>query len=137
MDKKYVRIFTDGACRGNPGHGGAGVVLMDGESRIVGTARRYLGQCTNNIAEYQALIIGLEEASKRGFNHLHIQLDSELLAKQINGSYRVKNPNLKNLMTEVRNLLATFESYRVEHIKRSGNTLADRLANEAIDEALQ
>ena len=136
MLNPVVNLYTDGACRGNPGQGGAGAVLMDERGEIVATVRRSLGLCTNNIAEYRALILGLEEALKKRYGRLNIFLDSELLVNQIEGSYKVKNENLKILMFEVRKLLSYFDSYKVEHINRSLNHMADKLANEAIDEAI-
>ena len=136
MANPVVNLYTDGACRGNPGQGGAGAVLVDETGEIVATVRRSLGHCTNNIAEYKALIFGLEEALKKRYGRLNIFLDSELLVNQIKGSYKVKNENLKTLMFEVRKLLSYFDSYTVEHIDRSLNHMADKLANEAIDEAM-
>ncbi|MGD1153123.1 MAG: ribonuclease HI family protein [Syntrophales bacterium] len=136
MASPVVNLYTDGACRGNPGQGGAGAVLVDERGGIVATVRRSLGLCTNNIAEYRALILGLEEALKKRYGRLNIFLDSELLVNQIKGSYKVKNENLKILMCEVRKLLSYFDSYKVEHIDRSQNHMADKLANEAIDEAI-
>jgi len=130
-----LNLYTDGACRGNPGQGGAGAVLVDDGGNIFAAIKNSLGLCTNNIAEYRALILGLEEALKRRCRKLHIFLDSELLVNQINGTYKVKNENLKVLMRDVRKLLSRFESYTVEHVDRSKNQIADRLANEAIDEA--
>ena len=136
MANPVVNLYTDGACRGNPGQGGAGAVLVDETGEIIATVRRSLGLCTNNIAEYRALILGLEEALKKRYGRLNIFLDSELLVNQIKGSYKVKNENLKILMFEVRKLLSYFDSYKVEHIDRSLNHMADKLANEAIDEAM-
>jgi ribonuclease HI len=136
MINSVLNLYTDGACRGNPGYGGAGVVLTDERGNIVGTTGKFLGLCTNNLAEYQALIIGLEEAMKRRCRRLHIFLDSELLVKQINGSYRVKNDKLKILIGDVRRLLASFDGYVIEHIRRDKNQAADKIANQAIDEAL-
>jgi ribonuclease HI/probable phosphoglycerate mutase len=136
MASPVVNLYTDGACRGNPGQGGAGAVLVDEKGEIVATVRRSLGLCTNNIAEYKALIFGLEEALKKRYGRLNIFLDSELLVNQIKGSYKVKNENLKTLMSEVRKLLSYFDSYTVKHIDRSLNHMADKLANEAIDEAM-
>lgn len=135
MASPAVNLYTDGACRGNPGQGGAGAVLVGETGEIVATVKHSLGQCTNNIAEYRALIFGLEIALKKRYGHLNIFLDSELLVNQIKGSYKVKNENLKILMREVRKLLSYFDSYKVEHIDRSQNHMADKLANEAIDEA--
>jgi ribonuclease HI len=134
MASPAVNLYTDGACRGNPGQGGAGAVLVGETGEIVATVKHSLGHCTNNIAEYRALIFGLEIALKKRYGHLNIFLDSELLVNQIKGSYKVKNENLKILMREVRKLLSYFDSYRVEHIDRSQNHMADKLANEAIDE---
>ena len=137
MASKTFSLFTDGACRGNPGYGGAGAVLMAEDGQVVATAKRFLGHCTNNIAEYRALILGLEEAIKIGCTSLSIFMDSELLVRQLQGVYRVKNPALVPLMGDVRVLLARFDSWKVGHVPRSENALADRMANEAIDEALK
>ena len=134
MKNKTVKLFSDGACRGNPGPGGAGAVITDEADDIIWEGKVYLGHCTNNIAEYKALILGLKGALAQGFNQLDVYLDSELLANQINGSYKVKNENLKILMQEVRSLLASFEAVRVKHVLRCHNAQADKLANLAIDE---
>ncbi|MGA3208944.1 MAG: ribonuclease HI family protein [Syntrophales bacterium] len=136
MLSPVVNLYTDGACRGNPGQGGAGAILMDEKGEIIAAVRLPLGHCTNNIAEYKALIFGLEEVIKKQYGRLNIFLDSELLVNQIKGSYKVKNENLKILMREVRKLLSYFDSYTVAHIDRSQNHMADKLANEAIDEAI-
>jgi ribonuclease HI len=134
MQKSYYRLYTDGACRGNPGAGGAGAVITDAEGNIVWEGKEYLGHCTNNIAEYKALILGLKGALAAGFKNLEVYMDSELLAKQINGSYRVKNEKLKILMQEVRSLIASFDSFSVKHVLRCHNADADKLANKAIDD---
>jgi ribonuclease HI/probable phosphoglycerate mutase len=136
MVDKPLSLFTDGACRGNPGQGGAGAVLVGRNGEVVGEAKKFLGHCTNNIAEYRALILGLETALERGTTAISIYLDSELLVRQVQGIYRVKNPDLKPLMVEIRDLLDRFNSWKIEHVPRSENALADRLANDAIDETL-
>ncbi|HRT26720.1 MAG TPA: ribonuclease HI family protein [Syntrophales bacterium] len=128
------RLYTDGACRGNPGLGGIGVVFKDEQGNIVGTIKGFIGSCTNNEAEYQALIAGLKEAVRRGYSRLSIYMDSELVVKQINGAYRVKSKNLSEYFQEVKDLLSAIGNYRVFHIGRNENKLADQLANEAIDE---
>jgi len=133
MQRKVFRLFTDGACRGNPGVGGAGAVITDDGGRVVWRSNEYFERCTNNIAEYKALILGLKGARQCGCRHLEIFMDSELLVKQINGSYQVKNENLKTLMKEVRELLSGFDCTVVKHVPRSHNAQADRLANMAID----
>jgi len=135
MADKRLSLFTDGACRGNPGNGGAGAVLVGDNGEVIATAKRFLGHCTNNIAEYEALILGLEKALGNGATAISIYLDSELLVRQIQGVYRVKNPTLKPLMTGVRALLDRFDTWQVAHVPRSENAAADKLANEAIDEA--
>jgi len=133
MKKKLSKLYSDGACRGNPGVGGAGAVITDAQGSVLWEGKEYLGHCTNNIAEYKALILGLKGALADGYNNLEVYLDSELLTNQINGSYRVKNENLKVLMHEVRVLLASFDTIQVKHVMRSSNSHADRLANLAID----
>ena len=110
---------------------------MTGNGQVIATAKKFLGRCTNNIAEYRALILGLEEALKHGASAVCVFLDSELLVRQIQGRYRVKNPALQPLMAEVRTLLSRFDTWEVDHVPRSGNAAADALANEAIDEALR
>jgi len=133
MKNKTVKLFSDGACRGNPGIGGAGAVITDEADNILWEEKEYLGHCTNNIAEYKALILGLKGALAQGFNQLDVYLDSELLANQINGSYKVKNEHLKILMQEVRSLLSSFKSVQVKHVLRCQNRQADKMANLAID----
>ena len=134
MSEKSYKLFSDGACRGNPGIGGAGAVITDTDEIIIWEGKEYLGHCTNNIAEYKALILGLNGALSRGYKNLKVYLDSELLAKQINGSYRVKNENLKVLMKDIRDSLASFDNVEVKHVPRLHNSHADKLANMAIDE---
>jgi ribonuclease HI len=132
---KRFSLYTDGASRGNPGDAGAGAVLYDDKGNILITAKKALGICTNNEAEYKALILGLEESLKEKCKCISVFLDSELLVRQINGVYRVKNKRLQDLMKDVRGLFSRFDEYTVEHVMRDKNTMADRLANEAIDEA--
>lgn len=133
MEKKSYRLYSDGACRGNPGEGGVGAVITDAEENVIWEGKEYIGHCTNNIAEYKALILGLKGALAHGYKKLDVYLDSELLARQINGSYRVKNENLKVLMQEVRSLLSSFDTVHVKHVLRDKNVQADKLANLAID----
>jgi ribonuclease HI len=137
MEKHNYRLYSDGACRGNPGAGGAGAVITDADGNMVWEGSEYLGHCTNNIAEYKALILGLKGALAAGYKYLDVYMDSELLARQINGSYRVKNENLKILMQEVRRLLSSFNVVQVKHVLRCHNAQADKLANMAIDSHMQ
>jgi len=134
MAEIIYKLFSDGACRGNPGIGGAGAVITDVSETVLWEGKEYLGHCTNNIAEYKALILGLRGALSLGYKNLHVYMDSELLAKQINGAYRVKNANLQILMKEVRDLLESFDRVEVKHVPRLHNSQADQLANRAIDE---
>jgi len=101
-------IYVDGSCRGNPGDGGAGVIIKDADGNRVVRLKRFLGSVTNNIAEYSALVLGLQEARELGSREVVVFLDSELVARQINGAYRVRDEKLKPLNEEVRRLLRHF-----------------------------
>jgi len=127
-----VILYVDGACRGNPGEGGAGVVIKDEEGRTVSHIKRYLGRVTNNIAEYQALIVGLQEAQRMGSKEVEIYLDAELVVNQVNGVYRVRDSKLKTLEREVKRLLGHFARWVIRQIPREENREADRLAGEAV-----
>ncbi|HPL63924.1 MAG: ribonuclease HI family protein [Syntrophales bacterium] len=129
-------LYTDGASRGNPGNAGAGAILIGPGGDIEAALKKSLGVCTNNEAEYKALILGLEEALRMKNRRLRIFLDSELIVRQLQGVYRIKNSRLSGLAAEARNLLSFLDGYTIEHIPRERNAMADRLANEAIDEAL-
>lgn len=130
------RLHTDGAARGNPGEAGAGIVLYDADNRELAARSTYLGRCTNNVAEYQALILGLETARDIGCAELNIFLDSELVVRQIQGSYRVKSVDLKPLHARAVELLAGFRRWSIRHVARSENRRADELANRGIDEKI-
>lgn len=127
-------LYTDGASRGNPGEAGAGAVLIDSDGAERGTRSLYLGQCTNNVAEYQALIVGLELVEQCGCKVLHICLDSELIVRQIQGVYKVKNEQLKPLHEKVSSQLKQLEKWDIRHVPRKENARADELANRGIDE---
>jgi ribonuclease HI len=126
-------LHADGGSRGNPGPAGAGAVLTTADGEEVAGLSRFLGTATNNVAEYQALIMGLEEARRRGCRELEVRLDSELIVRQLSGRYRVKSPHLKPLYDRARELLAGFGRVRVSHVAREHNQKADRLANQAMD----
>lgn len=127
-------IYTDGASRGNPGEGGAGIVFEDRNGKEITVIQRYLGLVTNNVAEYQALLIALEAAQEFHAKRVRIFLDSELVVKQLNGEYKVKNSALKPLFDLIKSSLSRFESCEISHIPREKNDRADALANAAIDE---
>lgn len=128
------KLYTDGASRGNPGEAGAGAVLYDKGNQELLSASRYLGVCTNNVAEYQALLIGLEQALQFGCSELEIFLDSELIVRQIEGRYKVKNENLKPLYQKVQSELSRLKKWSISHVARAQNCRADSLANKGIDE---
>lgn len=128
-----LSLFTDGASRGNPGEAGAGISIVDEQGNELFSGSEYLGQCTNNEAEYRALLHGLANLREFGSGRLAIYLDSELIVRQILGQYKVKNANLKSFFTEAIERLGEFSSYSISHIRREKNSRADHLANQAID----
>ncbi len=127
------KLFTDGASRGNPGEAGAGSVLLDDKGKELVCRSLYLGRCTNNVAEYRALILGLQSAQEIGCSRLTILLDSQLIVRQVEGRYKVKNAALKPLFKEVKMLLAGFEIWSIAHVPREENKRADEMANRGID----
>ena len=128
-----VVIFTDGASRGNPGPAGAGWVIQDEEGDVIGKGAAFLGRRTNNEAEYEAVIRGLKAALDAGANEVFLRSDSELLVKQINGTYRVKDERLQVLYHAAREALQRFRRFDVKHVPREQNSDADAQANLAID----
>jgi ribonuclease HI len=131
---RVLRLFTDGAARGNPGPAGLGLVLEDDQGMRLWGGHRYLGTATNNQAEYLALIEGLQEAARWKPDRLEIYLDSQLVVEQLAGRYRVKNPELRPLHARALALLGGFADSIVSHVPREKNRGADALANRAIDE---
>lgn len=131
---KVLRIFTDGAARGNPGPAGLGVVIEDDQGMRLRGLCRYIGTATNNQAEYLALIEGLRAASEWKPDRLDVYLDSQLVAEQMTGRYRVKNGSLAALHRQAQELLSNFPDVTIAHVPREKNKGADALANRAIDE---
>lgn len=129
-----LRLFTDGAARGNPGPAGLGVVIEDSEGLRLAGLCRYIGTATNNQAEYLGLIEGLEAVRKWSPSHIEVYMDSELVVRQVNGVYRVKDAALKPLHARATRLLAELGSTSIAHVEREKNRGADALANRAIDE---
>lgn len=128
-------IYTDGAARGNPGPAGLGAILRDAESgAVVAELARFLGVRTNNYAEWTAVEDALAEALRLGATHVDLRMDSELVARQISGRYRVKHPDLKPIHASVMAMLGKLGGYTVGHVPRELNKDADRLSNVAIDE---
>jgi ribonuclease HI len=134
QEEGFWRLNCDGASRGNPGPAGAGIVLHDPQGRLQVSTGRYLGETTNNVAEYQALLLGLAEAQRLEVKKLRILADSELMVKQLTGRYRVKSPHLIPLWRKAVNDLEKFESWAIAHVPREENHLADKAANRAIDQ---
>ena len=122
---------TDGACRGNPGASAIGVIIKTASGQVIKSVCRAVGDMTNNQAEYHAVISALEEALKLGATDLALNADSELVVKQLNGQYRVKNPGLEQLYSRVKGLEAKFKSVKYRYIPRERNRDADALANQA------
>jgi len=134
---KVLTLYTDGAARGNPGPAGAGWMVCSAEGEAVIRNKKYLGELTNNQAEYQALLLALDEIQKKQKGEgifLSLHSDSELMVRQIKGEYKVKNEGLKPLFQQAILTLSKFHSYSVKYIPREQNAEADQLANEAIDE---
>jgi ribonuclease HI len=133
---KRTRLYTDGAARGNPGPAGAGAVIVSPDGHIVAKIGKFLGESTNNVAEYMGLILGLKRAKAMGIKELEVLADSELMVKQLAGDYAVKADHLKPLHDEAKALLRGFSWVEVRHIPREENAQADAMSNRAIDERL-
>lgn len=128
-----LHLHIDGASRGNPGEAAYGVHVTRPDGTEVARLSGCLGRATNNYAEYQALLHGLRFALDKGARRVSVFSDSELVVKQLDGSYRVRHPGMASLHREARALLSRFQSARVTHVRRALNKEADRLANEALD----
>jgi len=126
-----VRLAVDGASKGNPGAAGIGVVIYNEAGEVIREIGEYIGETTNNVAEYTALIRGLKEALKMGVRKIRVTTDSELLAKQIGGVYKVRAQHLAVYYYQVKDLFKKFEEARVAHVPRRENAHADRLASDA------
>jgi ribonuclease HI len=133
MSAKRIYIYIDGAARGNPGPAGIGVVILDENKQKVKDFSKYLGNTTNNIAEYNALVYALQEAHMLGVKDVVLHTDSELVSKQLKGEFRVKNNNIKPLFEQAMHLINGLERVEIKHIDRSLNKEADKLANKAIN----
>jgi len=131
-----LRVYSDGAARGNPGPAGAGAVLKDAQGQVVERLGKYLGNNTNNFAEYMGLLLGLKRARELGAREVEVFADSELMIRQLGGQYQVKSPTLRPLFEEARALLREFSRYKLNHVPRAQNADADEMSNRAIDERL-
>lgn len=128
-----IIIHSDGGARGNPGPAGIGVLLTNEQGVSVAEISNFIGRATNNQAEYQALLAGLEKAKSLGAEEVVCRLDSELVVKQLNHEYKVKNKDLAPLFLKVHNLITGFKKISFQHVPREMNKEADKLANEAMD----
>jgi len=130
-----LTVNVDGGARGNPGPAAIGVVVRDGGGEVVEEVGERIGEATNNVAEYRALLRGIELAVAHGGTELELIGDSELVVRQVEGRYKVKNAGMKELHEQVRRALMEFETWSIRHVRREGNSDADRLVNEALDGA--
>lgn len=122
-------LFTDGACKGNPGPMSAGIIIKSDDGQVLYKQSELLGHGTNNEAEYKALLLGLRKAKEKGIKNLKVYSDSELLVKHVNGLYNVQNPKLVEIMSAIKQELNHFPNVNVSHVKRQFNQEADALSN--------
>ncbi len=130
---KRIDIYVDGGSRGNPGPAGIGCVLYDESRKKIKDFYKYIGLATNNIAEYNAVIYGLQEALFQKIDEARLFLDSELVAQQLEGEYRVKDAKIKPLFEQALHLISGFKKVEIKHIDREKNKEADKLVNKAIN----
>jgi ribonuclease HI len=131
-----VVVHVDGGARGNPGPAAAAAVVTDASSgEVLDEATAVLGETTNNVAEYRGLLLGLERARALGATKVSVVNDSELIAKQVNGEYKVKHPDMKALHAEALAALGAFASWSIRSVPRAQNADADALVNQALDAA--
>ena len=130
-----LTVNVDGGARGNPGPAALGVVVRDADGGMVESRGETIGVATNNVAEYRALLLGIELAAAHGATEVELIGDSELIVRQVQGRYKVKNAAMKELHAEVKAALAGFDSWKIRHVRREQNADADRLVNEALDAA--
>ena len=129
----HAILYTDGAARGNPGPAAMGIVLTDARGNVLQELGETIGDATNNVAEYRALLRGVALAAARHADEIEVRTDSELMARQLSGAYRVKAANLKPLHEQAQRALAQFPRVSIHHIPREQNRRADALANAALD----
>jgi ribonuclease HI len=128
-------VHVDGGARGNPGPAAAAAVVSTPDGDVLDEACELLGVVTNNVAEYRGLLLGLDRARALGADEVEVVNDSELVAKQVNGQYKVKHPDMKPLHAQARSALGEFERWRVRSVPRAQNARADALVNQALDAA--
>ena len=126
-------VNVDGGARGNPGPAAIAAVVQDEEGGVIEERGERIGKATNNVAEYRALLLGIERAAALGASDVELVGDSELVVRQIKGEYKVKDANMRELHAEVKRALAPFASWSIRHVRREHNSEADRLVNRALD----
>ena len=130
-----LTVNVDGGARGNPGPAAIGVVVRNGDGAVVEQVGETIGQATNNVAEYRALLRGIELAAAHGADEVELIGDSELIVRQIEGRYKVKHADMKELHAKAKKMLAGFDNWEIRHVKRAQNADADKLVNQALDDA--
>lgn len=128
-----VVVNVDGGARGNPGPAAIAAVVQDSGGGVLEERGKKIGRATNNVAEYKALLLGIERAAALGARELELVGDSELIVKQVKGEYKVKDATMRELHAEVKRALRGFDSWSIRHVRREHNREADRLVNEALD----
>lgn len=128
-----LTVNVDGGARGNPGPAAIGVIVRDETGGVLLERGKKIGSATNNVAEYKALLLGIELAKELGADQVELIGDSELIVKQVQGKYKVKNEGMKPLHAEAKEALSGFDSWEIRHVKRELNKDADRIVNEALD----
>jgi ribonuclease HI len=126
-------VHVDGGARGNPGPAAIAAVLADPDGTVLDERSERIGRATNNVAEYRALLLGIDRAAALGARELELIGDSELIVRQVRGEYRVKDPALRELHTQVKAAIAGFDRWSIRNVPREDNAHADRLVNEALD----
>ena len=126
-------IYTDGGARGNPGPSGIGAVILDDKKNLIAEISEYIGEATNNQAEYRAVVAAIKKAKELGAMEIQFYLDSQLVVEQLNGNYKVKNKGLQPLFVSIYNDSLSFKKVSYSHIPREQNKEADKLANMAMD----
>jgi ribonuclease HI len=129
-----LTVHVDGGARGNPGPAAVAAVATDPEGNVLGERNAYIGEATNNVAEYRAVLLALELARELGAREIEVVNDSELVARQIGGEYKVKNAALRELFLETMRELREFDRWQVRNVRREHNVRADELVNEALDQ---
>jgi ribonuclease HI len=133
MGKLVVNV--DGGARGNPGPAAIAAVLRDAGGEVIDERGETIGRATNNVAEYRALLLGIEMAAAQGASEVELVGDSELIVRQVKGEYKVKDATMKELHAQVKRALTGFDSWSIRHVRREHNAEADRLVNQALDGA--